>query len=125
MDSYGRTRSPFSSPSNLTSSRLPPPNLTSSRPPPPNLASSQSQQFLKMKVQKCSSDQLALSNYLIVSSKDFHPNVRYVLVEEKFVFTIKYVVETFFFSEKIFSGFFSGEGNNNNNIKVEVVKDNR
>ncbi|CAG8562114.1 4008_t:CDS:10 [Diversispora eburnea] len=58
MDPYNRSRQPpYSSPQ--------------PRQPAPPL----SQQTVKMKVQKCSSEQLALTNYLIVSTRDFHPNV--------------------------------------------------
>ncbi|RHZ57043.1 hypothetical protein Glove_395g6 [Diversispora epigaea] len=72
MDPYNRSRPPpYSSPQ----PRQP-------APPP-------SQQSVKMKVQKCSSEELALTNYLIVSNRDFHPNLRFVLVEGAFVFSIK------------------------------------
>ncbi|KAJ1537693.1 transport between ER and Golgi ATPase protein, partial [Cladochytrium tenue] len=42
-----------------------------------------------MRVAKTPNDGLALSNCVIVCPRDFHPKVRYILVEGRFVFTIR------------------------------------
>ncbi|RIA79766.1 P-loop containing nucleoside triphosphate hydrolase protein [Glomus cerebriforme] len=42
-----------------------------------------------MKVGKCSSEALALTNYLFICPRDFHPSVRYVKINNQFVFSIK------------------------------------
>ncbi|CAI2191442.1 11013_t:CDS:10, partial [Funneliformis geosporum] len=74
MDSSKRPHSPYSSPRN-------PPRQSPS--PGPTQAS------ISMKVGRCSSDTFALTNYLFVSPKDFSPNVRYVIIDDQFVFSIK------------------------------------
>jgi hypothetical protein len=61
----------------------PPPRQTPSPVPNPP------QNSIVMKVGKCTSDALALTNYMFVCPKDFHPSVRYVIVNDQFVFSIK------------------------------------
>ncbi|CAH1756857.1 10061_t:CDS:10 [Entrophospora sp. SA101] len=48
-----------------------------------------SPQAQKMKVAKCTSEALALTNYLLVSPIDFHSSVRYVIIDGQFVFSIR------------------------------------
>ncbi|CAG8616139.1 9277_t:CDS:10 [Funneliformis mosseae] len=75
MDSIKRTHSPYSP--------TRPPRQSPSPGPTSNQAS------IPMKVGRCSSETLALTNYLFVCPRDFSPNVRYVIVDDQFVFSIK------------------------------------
>ncbi|CAG8623141.1 6200_t:CDS:10 [Ambispora gerdemannii] len=46
-------------------------------------------QSIPMKVGRCPNDLLAMTNYLFVSPRDFDPAVRHVIVNGRFVFSIK------------------------------------
>ncbi|GBB92896.1 hypothetical protein RclHR1_20770002 [Rhizophagus clarus] len=55
-------------------------------PPVPNPLN---QASITMKVGKSSSEAQALTNFLFVCPRDFHPSVRYVIINDQFVFSIK------------------------------------
>ncbi|CAB4477536.1 uncharacterized protein OCT59_013110 [Rhizophagus irregularis] len=77
MDLHNRSRPHYSPPHN-------PPRQTPS--PVPNPLN---QPSITMKVGKSSSETQALTNYVFVCPRDFHPSVRYVIVNDQFVFSIK------------------------------------
>jgi hypothetical protein len=77
MDLHNRSRPHYSPPHN------PPRQTPSPVPNPLNQAS------ITMKVGKSSSETQALTNYVFVCPRDFHPSVRYVIVNDQFVFSIK------------------------------------
>ena len=53
-----------------------------------------SKRYINMKVVKAPSEALALTNCLLVHPTAVDPSVNYVLVDDKYPFTVKYVTHT-------------------------------